>query len=294
VFEVQDEVSQKVSALALPAIIINEQNTLNNKDLKIFSAWDEFLHALNFYEKHDEAKSVQEKIKHIYKAIEHAEKSIALDKNLTDAYNVLAACLFFLMLESSVQHDREKNQSRFREVTEKSYSLDPNNPDSVMNMAFLFRFSNDESKYKEFVNKAVEINPHHSRSLMAKGMLYLNDCDYDNSIDLLNRAYESNPKRVPFYETMLLFCHLGKNDWLSANQSIDRSMRNNDHSRFHAFKAIVLAHEGKIEESKEWLKKYKENRPEIKTLEDYKKVVPEINKEVKEILLNGMSKAGLK
>ena len=41
VFEVQDEVSQKVSALALPAIIINEQNTLNNKDLKIFSAWDE-------------------------------------------------------------------------------------------------------------------------------------------------------------------------------------------------------------------------------------------------------------
>ena len=47
VFEVQDEVSQKVSALALPAIILNEQNSLDKKDLKIFSAWDEFLHALN-------------------------------------------------------------------------------------------------------------------------------------------------------------------------------------------------------------------------------------------------------
>ena len=294
VFEVQDEVSQKVSALALPAIITNEQNSLNNKDLKIFSAWDEFLHSLNSYDKSGAAKNIEEKIKHVYEAIEHAEKSIALDKNLTDAYNVLASCLFFLRLESSLQHDREKNETRFREVSEKSYSLDPNNPDSVMNMAFLFRISNDETKYKEFVNKAVEINPHHSRSLQAKGMLYLNECDYENAIDFLNRAHEINPKGVPFYETMLLFCHLGKNDWISANQSVDRSMRENDHSRFHAFKAIVLAHEGKIEESKEWLRKYQENRPEVKTLEDYEQVVPQINQEVKDILLNGMRKAGLK
>ena len=294
VFEVQDEVSQKVSALALPAIIANEQNTLNNKDLKIFSAWDEFLHSLNSYDKSGAAKNIEEKIKHVYEAIEHAEKSIALDKNLTDAYNVLASCLFFLRLESSLQHDREKNETRFREVSEKSYSLDSNNPDSVMNMAFLFRISNDETKYKEFVNKAVEINPHHSRSLQAKGMLYLNGCDYDNAIDFLNRAHEINPKGVPFYETMLLFCHLGKNDWVNANQSVDRSMRENDHSRFHAFKAIVLAHEGKIEESKDWLKKYQENRPEIKTIDDYEQVVPQINQEVKDILLNGMRKAGLK
>ena len=163
-----------------------------------------------------------------------------------------------------------------------------------MNMAYLFRISDDETKYREFVNKAVEINPHHSRSLQAKGMLYLNECDYDNSIDLLTRAHESNRKAVPFYETMLLFCHLGKNDWMSANQSVDRSMRENDHSRYHAFKAVVLAHEGKIDESNEWLKKYQENRPEIKTIEDYEKVVPGINQEVKDILLDGMRKAGLK
>ena len=293
VFEVQDEVSQKVAALALPAIIINEQNTLNNKDLKIFSAWDEYLHSLNAYDKGSEAKNIEEKIKYSYEAIEHAEKSIALDKNLTDAYNVLASCLFFLRLESSLQHDREKNESRFREVSEKSYSLDPNNPDSVMNMAFLFRMSEDETKYREFVNKAIEINPHHSRSLHAKGMLNLNECDYDNAINLLNRANESNRKGVPFYETMLLFCHLGKNDWLSANQSVDRSMRDNDHSRYHAFKAVILAHEGKIDESKDWLKKYQENRPEIKTIKDYEKVVPQINQEVKDILLNGMRLAGL-
>ena len=71
-------------------------------------------------------------------------------------------------------------------------------------------------------------------------------------------------------------------------------MRENDHSRYHAFKAVVLAHEGKIEESKEWLKKYQENRPEIKTIEDYEKVVPGPSQEVTDILLDGMRKAGLK
>ena len=35
IFEVQDEVSQKVQ-FALPAIILNEQNSLDKKDLKIF------------------------------------------------------------------------------------------------------------------------------------------------------------------------------------------------------------------------------------------------------------------
>ena len=290
IFEVQDEVSQKVSALAFSATIINEQNTLNNKDLKIFSAWDEYLQALNSYDKSGEAKNVEEKINYVYEAIEHAEKSIALDKKLTDAYNVLASSLFFLRLESSLQHDRDKNESRFKEVAEKSYILDPYNPDSVMNMAYLYRISDDEMKYKELVNKAVDINPHHPRSLLAKGMLYLNECDYDNSIELLNRAYESNPKTIPFYELMLLFCHLGKNDWNSANRSVDRCMRENDHSRFHAFKAIILAHEGKIDESKQWFEKYQKDRPEIKTIEDYEKVVPGVNQEVRKILLDGLRK----
>ena len=290
IFEVQDEVSQKVSALAFSATIINEQNTLNNKDLKIFSAWDEYLQALNSYDKSGEAKNVEEKIKYTYEAIEHAEKSIALNKKLTDAYNVLASSLFFLRLESSLQHDRDKNESRFKEVAEKSYILDPYNPDSVMNMAYLYRISDDEMKYKELVNKAVDINPHHPRSLLAKGMLYLNECDYDNSIELLNRAYESNPKIIPFYELMLLFCHLGKNDWNSANRSVDRCMRENDHSRFHAFKAIILAHEGKIDESKQWFEKYQKDRPEIKTIEDYEKVVPGVNQEVRKILLDGLRK----
>ena len=293
VFEVQDEVSQKVAALVVPSMIINEQKSLSKKEIQVFSGWDEFLNALNSYENHTKAKTVEEKIKHIYKSIEHSEKSIALEPNFTEPYNVLAGSLFFLMFESSVQNDREKNEARYKEVSEKSISLDPNNPDALMNMAFLYKFSDDEMQYKECVNKAVEINPHHARSLSAKGMLYLTDSDYDNAIDSFYRAYEIDPSKVPYYETMRLFCYLGKNDWASANQSVDRSMRENDHSRFYAFKASILAHENKLDESKEWLQKYQDNRPEIKTLADYEKVVPELNQDVTDILIKGLKIAGL-
>ena len=41
------------------------------------------------------------------------------------------------------------------------------------------------------------------------------------------------------------------------------------------------------------LKKYLDNRPEIKTLTDYEKVVPELNQDVTDILLKGLKIAGL-
>ena len=56
---------------------------------------------------------------------------------------------------------------------------------------------------------------------------------------------------------------------------------------------MPLAHENKLDESKEWLKKYQDNRPEIKTLADYEKVVPELNQDVTDILLKGLKIAGL-
>ena len=67
-------------------------------------------------------------------------------------------------------------------------------------------------------------------------------------------------------------------------------MRENNHSRYFGFKAAVLAHQGKVRESKEWLLKYQEERPEIKTLSDYRKVAPAI---AEEFIIDGLRKSGL-
>jgi hypothetical protein len=70
-------------------------------------------------------------------------------------------------------------------------------------------------------------------------------------------------------------------------------MRENNHSRYFGFKAAVLAHQGEVEESKEWLLKYQEERPEIKTIEHYKSVAPDLNNKIKELMIEGMQLAGM-
>ena len=294
VFEVQDEVSQKSAALISPAIITNERKKLSDREMNALSSWDEYLQAVNSYALMNASKTTEEKLLHLQKSIEHGEKATALDSNHSSAFNLLAKGYSFLIFESSTQDKRSENEKKFKEYTEKAFQLDPQNPDSIMNMGFMAFFDEDKKKFTDYVNKALEVNPHHSRSLMARGMNLLEEGkDFNAAIDAFTRAAEVDPLGEDYGETVIFFCHLGNRDWENAMQSVDREIRENNHSRYFGFKAIVLAHQGKVSESKEWLLKYQKERPEIKSIEDYKNVAPDFNNEIKSIMIEGMKIAGL-
>ena len=294
VFEVQDEVSQKSAALISPAIINNERKKLSDRDMNALSSWDEYLQAVNSYVLMNSSKTTEEKLLHIYKSMEHGEKAIALDPNHSSAFNLLAQAHNYLIFESSVQDKRAENDIKFREYTEKAFQLDPQNPDSIMNMGFIAFLDGDRNRFTDYVNKAFEVNPHHSRTLRAKGMNLVEDGkDFTAAIDAFTKAAEIDPLGEHYGQTVIFFCHLGNRDWENANQSLDREMRENNHSRYFGFKAVVLAHQGKVEESKEWLSKYQKERPEIKNIEDYRTVAPSLNEQIKNLLIEGMKMAGL-
>ena len=163
-----------------------------------------------------------------------------------------------------------------------------------MNMGFMAFFDEDKNRFTDYVNKALEVNPHHSRSLMARGMNLLEEGkDFNAAIDAFTRAAEVDPLGEDYGETVIFFCHLGNRDWENAIQSVNREIRENNHSRYFGFKAVVLAHQGKVSESKEWLLKYQKERPEIKSIEDYKNVAPEFNNDIKSIMIEGTKIAGL-
>ena len=294
VFEVQDEVSQKSAALISPAIITNERKKLSDREMNALSSWDEYLQAVNSYALMNASKTTEEKLLHLQKSIEHGEKATALDPNHSSAFNLLAQGYNFLIFESSAQDNRSENEKKFKEYTEKAFQLDPQNPDSIMNMGFMAFFDEDKNRFTDYVNKALEVNPHHSRSLMARGMNLLEEGkDFNAAIDAFTRAAEVDPLGEDYGETVIFFCHLGNRDWENAIQSVDREIRENNHSRYFGFKAVVLAHQGKVSESKEWLLKYQKERPEIKSIEDYKNVAPDFNNEIKSIMIEGMKIAGL-
>ena len=261
--------------------------------MNALSSWDEYLQAVNSYALMNSSKTTEEKLMHIYKSLEHGEKATALDPNHSSAFNLLAQAYNFLIFESSVQDKREENDKKFREYTEKAFQLDPKNPDSIMNMGFIAFIDEDKQRFSDYVNKALEVNPHHSRTLMAKGMNLLEESSFTAAIDAFTRSAEIDDLAENYGETVIFLCHFGNKDWENAIQSLEREMRENNHSRYFGFKAAVLAHQGKVGESKEWLLKYQEERPEIKTIEDYKSVAPDLNKEIQELMIEGMRLAGM-
>ena len=95
------------------------------------------------------------------------------------------------------------------------------------------------------------------------------------------------------WEQWLLFCYITKKDLENSIIYIDRLIQDAPHNRLFGFKASILALQGKIEESKDWLKKFTDERPEIKSLGDYYKVAPEMSETLRNNLLEGMELAGL-
>ena len=206
---------------------------------------------------------------------------------------MIASILIFKIFEPSLSDERKDNEDEYLISAQKAFDLDPNDPDSLINKAFGYMITNDEAKYREFVEKAAQINPHHPKSLTSFGILMVREGKYDDAINSFKSALEIDPQSRMWHDTWLTFCHIGKKDWDEAILSIDRNLRDQEHSRYYGFKAAVLAHQGKIDEAKVCLDKYLEDRPEVKNSEDYAGVAPEFNEDIKNTFVKGMELAGL-
>ena len=156
-----------------------------------------------------------------------------------------------------------------------------------------FYLKRDSDRFIELIQKALDVNPNHPRSLQMYSLQLQREGKFDDAIDCLKKAMEIDPVGRVEWENWIMFCYIGKRDLDNALTSINRTIEDAPHNRLFGFKASVLALKGEIEESKIWLQKYLNERQEIKSLEDYKKVVPEMNESLTNNLLEGMKIAGL-
>ena len=295
IFEIQDEVSQKVAVIISPALKANEIQQLEIKKKVNLSAWDESLQAQSYLSKANftQGLDLKSKLDLCSKAVEHAEKAISLDDNLAEAHIVLSQGLMEKVFEPSLDSERKENQERFFKHTEKAYSLDPDNPDAIMAKGIQNYLTQDIERFMELMQKAIDVNPNHPRSLQMFSMSLMRQGKYDEAIDCVKQAIEIDPVGRMEWEGWLIFCYIGKKDLDNALNSINRTIQDAPHNRLFGFKAAVLALMGEIEESKIWLKKYVVERPEVKTLGDYRKVAPEMSETLTNNLLEGLKLAGL-
>lgn len=293
IFEIQDEVSQKVAVFISPALKANELKRLNSRKGISFSSWDQYLQGLAFLNKSKEVSELESQFDLKRKAVSHCEKAIEMEEGFSEPHVVIASCMIDFIFIPQLASERSENERKFFAHCEQAYLLDPNNPDAISLKGVSFYLKQDPERMMEFIEKALESNPNHPRSLEMYSIQLQREGEFDKAVEVIKRAIEIDPVSRGELEGWLVFCHIGKSDWANAIISIDRCIENAPHDRLFGFRAAVLASDGKLEESKVWLDRYQEARPEIKTLEDYEKVVPEMNDFLKNNLMEGMKLAGL-
>ena len=274
IFEVQDEVSQEVATLILPALKGKEQDRIKTKPPASFSAWDSYLKALAIYnatwagDDPDEAENAA--------FLKLCDDAIAKDPNLCDAYVLKARRIYGNLYISDNQNRRQENERLFNDLSFKAYSLDPNNPEAVSMYSRSFNIKGNYPQRLKYAKQALDLNPSHAGSNNDYGWALCNEKRFEEAEFYIEKAMEMNPIGRRTYEGLLPFMYMAM---ANSNKSLEWCnilYDRGSHSRYNGWRAAICVHLGDVETGRTYLEKFRQQRPEVKTLEDYKKVAPTI------------------
>ena len=143
------------------------------------------------------------------------------------------------------------------------------------------------------MKKALEINPYHAMANFEYGLSITSFGEFEKANEYMIKSVELNPISIndTYTNTMLMLSNIGQRDFENALIYINKALEiEPDFTGGIGFKASILAHLDRIEESKEFLAQYQEKRPKVKNIRDYEKVAPTV---IKNVLTEGLLKAGM-
>ena len=284
IFEVQDEVSQEVATLIFPALKGKEHERIRTKSPSSLSAWDNYLKALAIYNQTWAGDDPDEDENKVF--FELCDSAIAKDPDLCDAYVLKARRIYGNLFMSVHQHQRKENELLFHNLSFKAYSIDPNNPEAVAMYSRSFNLKKDYPQRLKYARQALDLNPSHDGSNNDYGWALCNEKRFEEAEYYLLRAMEMNPIGRKGYEGLMPFLYMAMADSNKSLEWCNILYDRGSHSRYNGWRAAIYVHLGDFENARIFLKKFREERPEVKTIEDYKKVAPSI---CMDYLVNGLS-----
>ena len=274
IFEVQDEVSQEVATLIFPALKGKEHERIRTKSPSSLSAWDNYLKALAIYNQTWAGDDPDEAANKAF--FELCDSAIAKDPDLCDAYVLKARRIYGNLFMAVHQHQRKENELLFHDLSFKAYSIDPNNPEAVAMYSRSFNLKKDYPLRLKYAKQALDLNPSHDGSNNDYGWALCNDKRFEEAEYYLLRAMEMNPIGRKGYEGLMPFLYMAMADSNKSLEWCNILYDRGSHSRYNGWRAAIYVHLGDLENAKIFLEKFREERPEVKTIEDYKKVAPSI------------------
>ncbi|MDC0074942.1 adenylate/guanylate cyclase domain-containing protein [Alphaproteobacteria bacterium] len=274
IFEVQDEVSQEIATLILPALKGKEQDRIKTKLPASFSAWDSYLKALAIYNDTWAGKDPDEEENAAF--LKLCDDAISKDPNLCDAYVLKARRIYGNLYSSQYQKQRQENEALFNDLSFKAYSIDPNNPEAVSMYSRSFNIKKNYPQRLNYAKQALDLNPSHAGSNNDYGWALCNEKRFEEAEFYLEKAMEMNPIGRRTYEGLMPFLYMAMANSKKSLEWCNILYDRGSHSRYNGWRAAIYVHLGDVDTAKEFLKKFREQRPEVKTLDDYKKVAPTI------------------
>ena len=284
IFEVQDEVSQEVATLIFPALKGKEHERIRTKSPSSLSAWDNYLKALAIYNQTWAGDDPDEDENKVF--FELCDGAIAKDPDLCDAYVLKARRIYGNLFMSVHQHQRKENELLFHNLSFKAFSIDPNNPEAVAMYSRSFNLKKDYPQRLKYARQALDLNPSHDGSNNDYGWALCNEKRFEEAEYYLLRAMEMNPIGRRGYEGLMPFLYMAMADSNKSLEWCNILYDRGSHSRYNGWRAAIYVHLGDFENARIFLKKFREERPEVKTIEDYKKVAPSI---CMDYLVDGLS-----
>ena len=284
IFEVQDEVSQEVATLIFPALKGKEHERIRTKSPSSLSAWDNYLKALAIYNQTWAGDDPDEAANKVF--FDLCDTAIAKDPDLCDAYVLKARRIYGNLFMSVHQHQRIENELLFHDLSFKAYSIDPNNPEAVAMYSRSFNLKKDYPQRLKYARQALDLNPSHDGSNNDYGWALCNEKRFEEAEYYLLRAMEMNPIGRRGYEGLMPFLYMAMADSNKSLEWCNILYDRGSHSRYNGWRAAIYVHLGDFENARIFLKKFREERPEVETIEDYKKVAPSI---CMDYLVDGLS-----
>ena len=290
IFEVQDEISQAVAGIIAPALKTQEQKRLSSKKTSNFSAWDLYLKALGVYNDRELFQAFTDERQGGDMVLEFCDKAIELDPEFCDPFVLKCRVLFGRIFSHEYRVERKQNEKEFHNYSQKAYELDGSNPEALVMYSRSFNIKKDLTKRNEYAKKALEANPSHPDTNYDYGLSLCNDREFEDALVYVNKAIEMDPANKDRFEGFLPLLFMAMRDLENSLKWLLLMNERGAHSRYLGWLACTYAHLDEMEKAGEHLEKFLKERPEIKTLTDYRTVAPTI---AEQFLIEGLRKAGM-
>ena len=247
IFDLQDELTQRIAAIIEPAIASSERKRLSARPPHDLDAWDLCIQGFSMIYEGTREGNVR--------AREKFEQAIKLDPNYSRAWTGLAYTHgrdFRLRFTD----DPEAAAKKHLEAARRAVSLDDTDSDARLMFARGLNMTGQPEDALAEIRRAVELNPQNSMASWTLGVfLYLND-RAEEAIPWIEKALDINPLDPRDYviRTHLAIAKLCSGDYTAAAELARAAMRQRpDYLDSRVTLAAALGYLGRAEDARQAL-----------------------------------------